>query len=166
MTAEGSPAAPRPSRRGRRFAPLVGIVAVLGGFAYLLYGGIGENLVYYLTPTELEARGDAAYSNPVRLGGVVVPGSVRWDADALDLRFTIGDGSTEIEVHSSGAPPQMFRDGIEVLVEGRLGAGHVFESTNLMVKHSNEYRAPEEGQRPRDLYQELLPAGESPGDAR
>jgi cytochrome c-type biogenesis protein CcmE len=145
------------SRSGRwRAAPFLGVGALLLGFGYLLYGGIGDNLVYYLTPSELEARGDAAYETSVRLGGVVIPESVRWDADALDLRFRVGDGTTELEVHSTGAPPQMFRDGIEVLVEGRLASSGIFESTSLMVKHSNEYRAPEEGQRPQDLYQDLL----------
>jgi cytochrome c-type biogenesis protein CcmE len=140
-------------RRGPTF---FGLIAVLGGFGYLLYGGIGENLVYYMTPTELTERGEAAYTTSVRLGGVVIPGSVNWDADALDLRFRIGDGSTELDVHSTGAPPQMFRDGIEVLVEGQLASSGVFRSTSLMVKHSNEYRAPEEGQRPQDLYRDLL----------
>jgi cytochrome c-type biogenesis protein CcmE len=152
------PSAPPPRRRhsGWRVAPLVGAFMVLAGFGYLLYGGIGENLVYYLSPSELMERNERAYDGSVRLGGIVVPGSVRWDADALDLRFRVGDGATELEVHSSGAPPQMFRDGIEVVVEGRLATSGVFESTNLMVKHSNEYRAPEEGERPQDLYQELL----------
>jgi len=145
------------SRSGRwRATPFLGVGALLIGFGYLLYGGIGDNLVYYLTPSELEARGDAAYETSVRLGGVVIPESVRWDADALDLRFRVGDGTSELEVHSTGAPPQMFRDGIEVLVEGRLASSGVFESTSLMVKHSNEYRAPEEGQRPQDLYKDLL----------
>jgi cytochrome c-type biogenesis protein CcmE len=139
-----------------RGAGFLGVGAVLAGFGYLLYGGIGENLVFYLTPSELEARGEAAWETSVRLGGVVIPESVRWDADALDLRFVVGDGTTEMEVHSRGAPPQMFRDGIEVLVEGRLASDGIFRSTNLMVKHSNEYRAPEEGQRPQDLYRDLL----------
>jgi len=147
---------PSPGRSRRRGLTFLGVGAVLAGFGYLLLGGIGDNLVYYLTPSELEARGDAAYETSVRLGGVVVPESVNWDADALDLRFTVSDGATEVEVHSKGAPPQMFRDGIEVLVEGRLASSGVFQSTNLMVKHSNEYRAPEEGQRPQDLYQDLL----------
>lgn len=148
--------APGKGRSPWRPAPLLGVGVVVVAFGYLLYGGIGDNLVYYLTPQELAARGDAGYDTPVRLGGVVVPESVRWDADALDLRFRIGDGGTEMEVHSRGAPPQMFRDGIEVLVEGRLSQAGVFESTNLMVKHSNEYRAPEEGERPQDLYPDLL----------
>jgi cytochrome c-type biogenesis protein CcmE len=158
MTGEGK--GPERKRGGRRRAiPFFGVAAILGVFGYLLYGGIGENLVYYLTPTELTERGEQAYGTSVRLGGVVVPETVRWDADALDLRFTIGDGSTEMEVQSTGAPPQMFRDGIEVVVEGRLAASGVFESSNLMVKHSNEYRAPEEGERPRDLYQSLIRDG-------
>lgn len=143
------------TRRRWRGASLVGILAVLGGFGYLLYGGIGENLVYYLTPSELEARGAEVQDAPVRLGGVVVPESVNWDPDALDLRFRVGDGDTEIEVHSTGAPPQMFRDGIEVLVEGRMADSGIFESNHLMVKHSNEYRAPDEGMRPQDMYGEL-----------
>jgi cytochrome c-type biogenesis protein CcmE len=141
---------------GRRAVPFLGVGLVVAVFGYLLYGGIGENLVYYLSPTELAARGDAGYEASVRLGGVVVPETVQWDADALDLRFRIGDGETDLEVHSTGAPPQMFRDGIEVVVEGRLSGSGVFESTSLMVKHSNEYRAPEEGERPQDLYQDLL----------
>ncbi len=143
----------RPRRRG---LTLLGVGVILAGFGYFLLGGIGDNLVYYLSPTELDARGDAAYETSVRLGGVVIPESIQWDAEALDLRFRIGDGSTEMEVHSQGAPPQMFRDGIEVLVEGRLADSGVFHSTNLMVMHSNEYRAPQEGQRPQDLYQDLL----------
>ncbi|MEX2528669.1 MAG: cytochrome c maturation protein CcmE [Gemmatimonadota bacterium] len=143
-------------RRRRRIMPLLGVALLLSGFGYLLYGGIGENLVYFLSPSELMARGPAAQGSSVRLGGVVVPETVHWNADELDLRFRIGDGTTELDVQSRGAPPQMFRDGIEVVVEGRLDGSGVFHSTNLMVKHSNEYRAPEEGERPHDIYQELI----------
>jgi cytochrome c-type biogenesis protein CcmE len=46
----------------------------------------------------------------------------------------------------------MFRDGMGVVVEGRYGRDGVFESTNLMVKHSNEYRKPEHGGRPQEMY--------------
>jgi cytochrome c-type biogenesis protein CcmE len=144
----------------RRTGLVVGLVVVLGGFGYLVYGGIGDNLVYYVTPSELMERGHAAYDRPVRLAGRVVTGSVRWDADALDLRFRIRDEELEMEVHSKGAPPQMFRDEIDVVVEGRYSRAGVFESTSLMVMHSNEYRAPEEGERPADLYRGLVREGE------
>lgn len=145
------------SRPGtRRLSLLIAAVVVLGGFGYLLYGGIGENLVYFLTPTELMARGDDAVDAPIRLGGQVAPGSVKWDADALDLRFRLTDGTREIQVHSRGAPPQMFRDGIGVIVEGKYSRAGIFESSNLMVQHSNEYRAPAEGHKPEDVYRTLI----------
>jgi cytochrome c-type biogenesis protein CcmE len=137
----------------------IGAVVILCGFGYLLYGGISENLVYFLTPEELLDRGELAYDAPVRLGGQVDPGTVIWDADALDLRFDLTDGGTRVTVHSRGAPPQMFRDGIGVVVEGKLTRAGVFESTNLMVKHSNEYRAPPEGHAPEQMYQTLVREG-------
>jgi cytochrome c-type biogenesis protein CcmE len=86
----------------------------------------------------------------------VTPGSVQWNAEALDLRFRLTDGTEEVVVHSSGAPPQMFRDGIGVVVEGRMTSAGIFESDNLMVKHSNEYRAPPEGHAPEEVYRTLI----------
>jgi cytochrome c-type biogenesis protein CcmE len=139
---------------------IAGIVVILSGFGYLMYGGIGENLVYFLTPSELLAKGNEAVDAPVRLGGMVVPGSVEWDADQLDLRFRLTDGSNQILVHSKGAPPTMFRDTIGVIVEGRLQPGGLFESTNLMVKHSNEYRPPKDGEMPQEMYRTLMEGGQ------
>ncbi len=135
---------------------LLGTILVLGGFGYLIWGGLGSNLVYFLTPSELLARGDAAYDQPVRLGGQVVPGSIQWDAEALDLRFRVTDGTDTLLVHSSGAPPAMFKDTMGVVVEGSYHREGVFQSTNLMVQHSNEYKAPPEGHRPVDAYETLI----------
>lgn len=140
----------------KKLIGLAGAVLILGGFGYLVWGGLGENLVYYLTPSELLARGNAAYETPVRLGGQVVPGSISWNADALDLRFRVSDGDTALEVHSSGAPPAMFKDTMGVVVEGTFERTGVFHSTNLMVQHSNEYKAPPEGHRPVDAYKTLI----------
>lgn len=139
-----------------RWTKIGAAAVILGGFGFLLYGGIGENLVYFLTPSELLERGERAYDAPVRLGGQVAPGSVEWNAEALDLRFRLTDGSAQVVVHSTGAPPQMFRDGIGVVVEGRLTRSGVFESTNLMVKHSNEYHPPAPGERPEEMYRTLI----------
>jgi len=146
------------SANGRRKAALaVGVVIILAAFGFLLYGGIDKNVVFFLTPNELLSRGTAAYDVPIRLGGLVQPGSVKWDADKLDLRFVVMDsGGQSVNVHSSGAPPQMFRDGMGVVVEGRYHRSGVFESTNLMVKHSNEYRKPEHGERPQQMYKSLV----------
>lgn len=152
---------------GRRRMPgiglVIGAIVVLSGFGYLIYGGIGQNLVYFLTPDELLERGESVHDVPIRLGGLVVPGSVEWDADAIDLRFALtGEeaGYEQVQVHSRKAPPQMFREGMGVVVEGRMRGGGVFEASNLMVMHSNEYRAPEDGEKPADMYRSLVPSSQ------
>ena len=132
------------SKRGsKKIILALGAIVILGGFTYLVYGGIGENIVYFVTTGELKDKGNEAYDAPVRLGGMVVPGTVKWNAEALDLRFemTDGKGNNQI-VHSTKAPPQMFKEGQGVVVEGKLTRSGVFESDNLMVKHSNEYKTP------------------------
>jgi cytochrome c-type biogenesis protein CcmE len=144
------------SKGTRRGIIIGGAVVFVAAFAYLLYGGIGDNLVYFLTPSELLAKGAKAYDTPLRLGGQVVPGSVHWDAPSVDLRFVMQDGKAQVPVHSRGAPPQMFRDGIGVVVEGRYSQNGTFEATNLLVKHSNEYRPPKAGQDPSQMYKSLM----------
>ncbi len=140
----------------RRATVLVATVIVLGAFGYLLYGGLDRNVVFFLTPQELLAKGTEVYDVPVRLGGMVTPGSVKWDADKLDLRFKVSDGTKTVEVRSKGAPPQMFRDGMGVVCEGKLRSNGTFESTNLMIKHSEEYRAPKPGETPQQMYKTLM----------
>lgn len=149
------------STGSRKIATLtIAGVIVAGAFGYMMFGGLESNVVYFLTPAELAARGDGVYDRAVRLGGQVAPGSVQWDANALDLRFRVKEGSHEVLVHSKGAPPQMFRDGMGVVVEGKLvraaNGQAVFESKNLMIKHSEEYRAPKEGQKPQEMYRSLI----------
>lgn len=140
----------------RKTIGVFGAIMVLGGFGFLVWGGLGNSLVYFLTPSELLARGEAAYETPVRLGGQVVPGSIDWNARALDLRFRVTDGTDTLLIHSTGAPPAMFKDTMSVIVEGRYSREGVFNSTNLMVQHSNEYKTPPEGHRPVDTYQTLI----------
>ncbi|MEO7502579.1 MAG: cytochrome c maturation protein CcmE [Gemmatimonadaceae bacterium] len=138
---------------------IAGAVVLVAVFAWLLFGGLEKNVVFFLTPKELLAKGRDGVGVPVRLGGQVKPGSMTWDAETLDLRFTVTDGAKEIPVHSTGAPPQMFRDGMGVVVEGRVGQAGVFQATNLMVKHSNEYRAPKPGEEAHEKYKTLMKQG-------
>jgi cytochrome c-type biogenesis protein CcmE len=135
---------------------IAGIVIIVAVFGYLIYGGLDKNIVYFLTPQELLAKGTKGVDVPVRLGGQIKPGSVKWDDASLDLRFTITDGKSDIAVHSKGAPPQMFRDGMGVVVEGRYRPDGVFNCTNLLVKHSNEYRPPKPGETPQAMYKTLM----------
>ena len=132
---------------------LVGALTVSGvGLGVVAFGNLGENLVYYWDPTQLVEAGDKAEGATVRLGGVVEAETVVWVEDANELSFQVTDTKHSVAVINRGAPPQMFREGIGVVVEGTMGADGVFQSDRLMVKHSNEYRAPEEGTESADLY--------------
>ncbi len=113
----------------------------------LSIGGIGQNLVYYWGPSELQAAGDKAIGATVRLGGLVADGSIKRGPGASGVEFDVVDRNGAVtHVKCSGVPPQMFRERIGVVVEGTLTrAGH-FEGNRLMVSHGNEYRAPSEGE--------------------
>ena len=140
----------------RRQSAIIGIIVVAAAFAWLLYGNLDKNIVFFLTPKELLAKGSNAYEVSVRLGGQVRPGSVQWDPKTLDLRFVITDGTGNIAIRSKGAPPQMFHDGMGVVVEGRYERSGLFQATNLLVKHSNEYRPPKPGEQPQEMYKSLI----------
>lgn len=144
------------SKKGRSIGLVITALIILGGFGYLMYGGLDNNLVYFLTPTELLAKGDTVMDKPVRLGGMVVPGTVKWNAEALDLQFVLQDNKGKVNVHARKAPPQMFREGQGVVVEGRLNRAGTFEASSLMVKHSNEYKAPHAGEKPEEAYKSLI----------
>lgn len=141
------------SPQGQRRLFLVGALVVAGAaLGFISFGNIGENLVYYWDPSQLTEAGDKGVGATVRLGGLVKAGTVDWKQAEGQLHFSVTDGKSEVAVHATGAPPQMFREGIGVVVEGTMTKAGVFEADRLMVKHSNEYRAPEEGKAPGDVY--------------
>jgi cytochrome c-type biogenesis protein CcmE len=134
---------------------LVGALLVAGsGFAVLSFGKMGENLVYYWSPAEMISQGEKAFGPTIRLGGVVKPGSIQWNAEHTNLNFQIATDhkpeAVAVTVHSTEVPPAMFREGIGVVVEGTFDKSQVFSSNRLMVNHSNEYRAPKPGEEPRE----------------
>ena len=135
-----------PPRRPWGVLVLVAVVLVVVG--YLAFSSIGSALVYYLTPAELAARGDAAVGETVRLGGQVEVGSV--NGPATDLSFVLTDGDASIPVHSTVAPTRSFREGSGAVVEGSLGADGLFEATQVIVKHDENYEAPAPGTQPSD----------------
>jgi cytochrome c-type biogenesis protein CcmE len=144
---------------GKATGALFGAVIVLLAFGYLVWGGIGGNLVYFLTPKELLAKGSKAVGASARLGGLVQPGTVQWNADTRELRFRIVDADDSVSVpvlSTGGVPPQMFTDGQGVVVEGFYAQDGIFKTQKVMVKHSNEYRAPAPGKHPAEYYRQLF----------
>ncbi len=126
----------------------IAILLAAAGLSVVVVGGIEDNLVYYWTPTELLDKGEQGVGANVRLGGMVKSGSVDWNPESLDLRFEVHDGAETIRVHSQGVPPEMFRENVGIVVEGTLSPGGVFECDRLLVKHGNEYTAPDDGEHP------------------
>ena len=140
----GAPALGREHALVRHRRPAVAGIA----FVVITAGGIGKNLVYYWGPTELRAAGDKAVGATIRLGGQVAEGSIVLGRGRLEprVRRDRRQGGT-VHVKSTGVPPQMFRERIGVVVEGTMTRAGYFEGKRLMVSHSNEYRAPGDGQK-------------------
>ena len=122
--------------------PIAGLGLVLLGV--LMFGNLNGNLVYYLTAGEaIEQRAEFPDGRRFRLAGEVAVGSLQELQDGA--RFAISDGDRSIDVVHRGAPPQLFREGIQVVVEGAWD-GELFRSDTIIVKHDNDYRPPEQGE--------------------
>lgn len=120
-------------------------VAIVGVLGWLALGSVGDNLVYYWSPDQLQAAGDKAVGANVRLGGLVKPGSVKVVGTTTTFQVVDTSGKITVPVRTDAIPPQMFREGIGVVVEGSLGDDGVFHSERLMVKHDENYTAPKSG---------------------
>jgi cytochrome c-type biogenesis protein CcmE len=117
----------------------VGLVAVLTGF---LLANIGDDLVYYRTTSEVVDDTRPVGAGRFRLGGQVVPGSI--SADEGGVRFDVTDGIVTLAVDHRGAPQQLFREGIGVVVEGTWD-GTTFRSDSMIIKHDEQYRTEDGG---------------------
>ena len=146
MTVAAPPDPILPPRR-RPWGILVLVAVLLAVVAYLAFSSIGNALVYYRTPSEVAELEDPE-GQVLRLGGVVKPGSV--SGPATDLTFVLSDGDADVTVHSTVAPTRSFREGSGAVVEGSFGADGVFEATQVIVKHDENYEAPAPGTQPSD----------------
>lgn len=143
----------------RRLFLIGALVVAAGALAAISFGNMGENLVYYWDVSQTVQNSDKAKGAVIRLGGMVKEGTVDWKADENVLEFQITDGKQTLPVRATGAPPQMFREGIGVVVEGTVTDAGTFETDRLMVKHSNEYKAPDEdmtAEERKELYDSVL----------
>ncbi|TNE86170.1 MAG: cytochrome c maturation protein CcmE [Deltaproteobacteria bacterium] len=129
--------------------PLLALGALLvgaGALAWVAMSSLEDNKVYYYSPTEVMEK--QAVGTTVRLGGMVEAGSHHFDPAGPTLDFRVTDGQKSLAVHGTVAPPQMFREGIGVVIEGHLDDKGTFQAEQVLVKHDNEYKAPEDGQMP------------------
>ena len=144
-----------PRRRRPRFGRLaIGIVLVGAALAYLVYAGTRDNLVYYYEVDEVQAAA-AKTDGRIRISGDVVPGSIVKDEKAREIRFAIeaskmADGAqagaagsaagASIPVVYAGTVPDIFREGIQVVVEGRMTEDGTFRAETLLAKCPSKYQ--------------------------
>src|SRR6478735_4342805 len=118
---------------------LIGGFVILAAISYLIVGGMKEAMVYFKMPSELRAEESSLKGKFVRMGGMVVKGSLQKDLQALTYKFDLTDGTTTFPVFFKGVPPDLFSEGKGAVVEGRVGSDGVFQATTIMAKHAEEY---------------------------
>lgn len=130
---------------------IAALAVLTGALGYLVFAGLGQNLVYFITPSEYFQQAARFENRQVRLGGLVKDGTIDYNPHTLELRFMVTDGVKFIPVKSRGtAPPAMFAENRGVVIEGRF-QDQTFVSEHLMVKHSETYQAPKEGWTPEQV---------------
>jgi cytochrome c-type biogenesis protein CcmE len=131
-----------PKRRQRLF--MVGFLfagaCVVVGLALL---ALNENINLFYPPDAI-ARGEAPIDARIRAGGMVKDGSVQRDPDSLRVAFVLSDlAGSDVPVVYEGILPDLFREGQGIVATGRLGADGVFQASEVLAKHDENYMPPE-----------------------
>ena len=130
-----------PKRKQRLIVALAIVVlssVTIGLIAYALSGNI--NLFY--SPSQV-AAGEAPIDRQIRVGGMVVEGSVRRASDRLETRFDVTDFVHSVTVTYDGILPDLFAEGEGVVATGKLGANGVVTASEVLAKHDENYMPPE-----------------------
>jgi cytochrome c-type biogenesis protein CcmE len=131
-------------RRFERSRLRLGIViaVICGALAFLVLKGLGNATTYFYNADEAVARRTELADDRFRLQGTVVPGSVRQIGDDVD--FQVQFACASVDVRHEGDPPELFADGIPVVLEGGYVSGtDTFASDRILVRHTSEYRTEE-----------------------
>ena len=117
----------------------LGVVA-LGVATALVLSAFNKNLVFFFTPSQIAAN-EAPVGRTFRIGGMVVPGSVK--REGVDVRFVVTDTAKDIPVVYRGQLPDLFKEGKGVVAQGQLGPDGVFKAREVLAKHDENYMPPE-----------------------
>ena len=142
----GADTARAPLLSPRRLVLILALVLAVA-IAFFAAQGLATSAVYYLTPTEAKDR-RVGPGVPVRLGGLVLPGTLQYDPDTRALVFALSDGTTNIAVVGNGAPPALLKEGAGAVVEGTFAQDGTFRATSVIAKHDEKYAPPSPGKTP------------------
>ena len=121
----------------RRLTIVVLGLLMLGTAAALVLTAFEDNLVFFFSPTDLQAR-DIGPDRRIRIGGLVEAGSLVKSADGLVVSFRVTDLQNTVPVTYEGALPDIFDEGQGVVAEGRMING-TFKATEVLAKHDESY---------------------------
>lgn len=116
---------------------IIGVIILLPVLAHAAYAVAASPMAnYYLTVDQYAAR---SANTPIRIGGQVVPGSIRWDGATRTLRFRMAGDNSKVEVVYRGIAPDAFRDGVTTILDGARAADGSFLATTIAVKCPHQY---------------------------
>ena len=115
------------------------ILVIVAG--YLLYLSFGSSVSYYVTVSEFLARGTELHDTNVRVAGKIADSPIEWNAEDLELRFNITEGSDVITVVYQGAKPSAFKAGSNILVEGEYHSNGIFRASQLIMQCPSKYES-------------------------
>ncbi len=118
---------------------IVVAAVIVAAVAYLVFTAVQTSAVYYMTVSELLGAGHAIQGQPVRVAGNVVAGSIRQETGALVVHFEAEDATGRIPVTYRGVLPDIFGDGVEVVVEGKYQENGVFTASTLLAKCPSKF---------------------------
>jgi len=122
-----------------KFIVAGGVIAL--AVAYLVTMGLQGATVYFLTVSELQAKGPSAQNQILRVSGTLVPGSLTREGDGLGVNFLIADPAAVSPLtvtYKGGQVPDTMSDtsadNIEIVAEGKLTSGGTFAATDVLAK--------------------------------
>lgn len=125
------------SKHQRLILVLVALAAMIGA-ALLAISALKDEAAYFYTPNDVKVKG-VEPGKAIRLGGMVVKGSVKKAADGVTVQFVVSDGKATVPVSFSGILPDLFREGSGVVAEGAFDTGGHFAASNVLAKHDENY---------------------------
>jgi cytochrome c-type biogenesis protein CcmE len=122
-----------------KYKPIIISAVVLLVIGYLIYTGLRDTMVFYLTVSEVLAKAPEDLTQIQKVGGIVNAGSVQWEPKTLKLSFKLEDKQANLLVNYSGVVPDSFKPGAEVIVEGTYRGDGTFWATTIMPKCASKY---------------------------
>jgi cytochrome c-type biogenesis protein CcmE len=128
--------------RHKRFIAIAVGLAGLAIAAGLVLSAFQKNLVFFFTPTQVVAK-EAPVGRSFRIGGMVETGSVKREGDGVTVRFMVTDTANKMPVEYRGPLPDLFREGKGVVAQGKLTESGMFQASEVLAKHDENYMPPE-----------------------